>query len=170
MNVLAIVNRLEAFGAALPALVSGVGDDDARFRPEASSWSILEVVTHLADEEVEDFRRRVRLTLEDPGSPWPSIDPEGWARERRYNESDLGESAARFVAERKRSVEWLRGLGDVDWRQAHEHPRLGSMRAGDVLASWAAHDALHLRQIARRMFQLTNRDAGDFTTRYAGGW
>ena len=44
------------------------------------------------------------------------------------------------------------------------------MRAGDLLASWCAHDALHLRQVAKRLHQLTDAQAGDFEVGYAGDW
>ena len=40
----------------------------------------------------------------------------------------------------------------------------------DLLTSWAAHDALHLRQIAKRLFQLAERDGGEYNSRYAGEW
>jgi hypothetical protein len=33
-----------------------------------------------------------------------------------------------------------------------------------------AHDYLHLRQIAKRMYQMAGRDAGEYSTRYAGEW
>ena len=40
----------------IAALVAGVPDEQARWKPDAESWSILEVVNHLLDEEREDFR------------------------------------------------------------------------------------------------------------------
>jgi hypothetical protein len=169
MNTESLIGRLEGFAETLPAVVACVPDDDARWRPDENSWSILEIVTHVADEEIDDFRKRVELTLRDPGLEWPPIDPEGAAVERRYNEGDLREVVARFVAARQESVAWLNGLHDPDWSKTYRH-KLGDIRAGDVLASWVAHDALHLRQIAKRMFQLTQRDAGDYSTSYAGSW
>ncbi|MEZ4640023.1 MAG: DinB family protein [Caldilineaceae bacterium] len=36
-------------------LVEGMSDQDARWKPDAESWSILEVINHLADEEEADF-------------------------------------------------------------------------------------------------------------------
>ena len=151
-------------------MLRGVGAEDARWRPPERAWSILEIVTHLADEETEDFRRRLKLTLCDPNEPWPAIDPEAWAIERRYNEGDLSEALERYISERRTSVAWLRSLDRPVWSQTHEHPRLGSQRAGDILAAWAAHDALHLRQIAKRMYQMIQREAGEYTTNYAGRW
>jgi hypothetical protein len=58
----------------------------------------------------------------------------------------------------------------VDWSVAYQHPKVGPIRAGDLLTGWAAHDALHLRQISKRLFQLAERDGAGFTSRYAGEW
>ena len=169
MNAQSLIGRLGRFAEILPAVVAGVPAADARWRPSGGEWSILEIVTHLADEEVEDFRCRLDLTLRDPGLAWPPIDPEAAAVERRYNEGDLDEAVGRFVAARRESIRWLNGLGDPAWSGAHRHPS-GELRGGDLLAAWVAHDALHLRQIAKRFFQLTVRDAGDYGTGYAGPW
>jgi hypothetical protein len=170
MNAEALIDRLEAFAAALPTVVGGVGPDDARWRPEGGGWSILEIVRHLVDEETDDFRPRLDSTLTDPTADWAPIDPEGAAAERRYNEGDLASAVEAFVRERAASIRMLRGLEDPSWDFARVHPILGTIRAGDLLASWCGHDALHLRQIAKRLFQLATRDAGPFSVGYAGAW
>jgi hypothetical protein len=170
MDAMAIINRLERGGRAFPALVDGLTDDELRWKPASGAWSILEIVCHLGDEEVDDFRTRLFSTLEDPAKQWPGIDPEGWAGHRRYNETDAAAALARFVQERARSIELLRALKDPNWSLTHHHPKFGPIAAGDLLASWAAHDALHLRQVAKRLFELAGRDAGAFRTAYAGEW
>jgi hypothetical protein len=148
VNARALIDRLERFADILPAVVDGLSEADARWRPDGTGWSILEIVTHMADEEVEDFRQRVELTLRDPEAAWPPIDPEGWAVERRYNEGRLAEVVERF----------------------YRHPKIGAMHAGEVFTAWAAHDALHLRQIAKRLYQMTARDGGEYGPDYAGSW
>jgi len=77
-----------------------------------------------------------------------------------------------FAREREASLLWLRSLGNVDWKIAYIHPKVGPVTAGELLVSWAAHDALHVRQIAKRMFELAARDGEPegFSTRYAGEW
>lgn len=174
MNPEVLVDRLERFGRVLPA-AAGVADPEAaRWKPPGGAWSILEIVGHLVDEEVQDFRTRVRLTLNEPGTPWPPIDPEGWAVQQRYNEQDLEAQVARFVRERERSVRWLREMiaGGADWTRECVHPRMGPIAAGTLLVSWAAHDALHMRQIAKRLYELAELEGtGDgFRARYAGEW
>ena len=169
MNSQPLIDSLERFANILPAIVNGISLDDACWKPADGAWSILEIVTHMADEEVEDFPARLRSTLTDPKQQWKPIDPEGWAVKRHYNDGDLNEQVQRFASSRRESIKWLCGLSEPNWSNTYAHPK-GKISAGDLLASWAAHDALHLRQIAKRMYQMTNRDGGEFTSAYAGSW
>ncbi len=166
-----LLDRLACFPRVLQTLATGMSDADLRWKPGAEHWSVLEVFGHLAEEEARDFRPRLERTL--AGRAWDPIDPEGWAVAHRYNEASPAEVLAEFATRRERSVAWLAGLvgvGSVDWGCVHEHPVFGPIRAGDLLASWVDHDALHLRQIARRLHELAVRDAGEFSTLYAGAW
>lgn len=172
MSPALLITRLERFAEALPAVACCVSEADARWKPPSGNWSVLEIVRHLIDEEREDFRARVRMTLERVPE-WPKIEPSAWAIARRYNEQDFGASIAEFVRERHATIAWLRSLGDpasVDWTIAHQHPRVGPVSAGLLLASWAAHDALHLRQIAKRLHELAARDGSPNPIDYAGDW
>lgn len=169
MQIETLAARMARFPAGLRSMLGGLAEEDARWRPGGGGWSILEVVNHLADEEVEDFRERLSRTLADPSREWPPIDPEGVVASRRYNERDLGDSLARFAVARAESIAWLRGLADPDWKAARRLARGGELTAGDLLAAWAAHDALHLRQIARRLFDLARRDLPGMSAAYAGG-
>lgn len=146
----ALTRRLRVFPAALEALARTFTEDEARWKPGDKHWSVLEIINHLADEEADDFPARIRMLLQDPAREWPPIDPEGWARDRRYNERSLGDSIERFVKARRESLAWLHGLRGIDWGVAKPHPKFGPMHAGMLLASWCDHDTLHLRQIAKR--------------------
>lgn len=168
MDAPALIARLELLPPALDALLARLPDADWRWRPANGAWSILEVVNHLADEEAEDFRARVRLVLEDPSLPWPPIDPEAVVVSRRYQERDPAESLRRFRDERAASLAWLRGLAAPDWNRAKSHPRAGTLHAGELLAAWLAHDARHLEQIAKRLHGLAARDGAPYGVGYAG--
>jgi hypothetical protein len=170
MNVAALIASLDNFSQILPALLAHVSDEQARWKPPQGNWSILEILCHLADEEVEDFRQRLKLVLTDAAAPWPSIRPEEAARDRSYNRQDVRVALDRFSRERADSLEWLRGLDKPDWNAVHEHPQFGPLRAGDLLGAWAAHDWLHLRQMAKRRFELVQSDSQPFQTKYAGTW
>ncbi len=170
MDALLLIARLERFPGALRSLLGGMAEDQALARPDGSTWSILEIVAHLADEETDDFRARLRSTLDDPARAWSPIDPEGSAVERGYRDLDLDETLDRFASERRESVAWLRSLVEPDWTLTHKNPSLGALSAGDLLVSWVAHDQLHLRQIAKRLYELVGRAAPDYSSSYAGAW
>ncbi len=167
-----IIDRLERFPAALRAAALTPSPEDARFKPAPEHWSVLEVICHVADEETEDFRARLKATL--AGEPWPPLELDRVAEKRGYNARDLAAELARFERDRAESIAWLRSLlartPPVDWHTAHQHPKFGPIKAGDLLASWAAHDALHLRQIAKRLHNLASRDGDGFAIKYAGDW
>ena len=112
----------------------------------------------------------MELTLRDPERPWPRIEPDEALDELNYNERELEREAERFQRERLASVQWLRSLGAANWTATHEHPKLGPVRAGDLLVSWASHDAMMARSIAHRSYDLSQRDAPGFTSKYVGEW
>jgi len=161
--------RLSAHSRAVAAMVEGLSGEEARWKPDARAWSVLEVVNHLADEERDDFRKRLDLTLHRPGEKWPPIDPETWAVERKYNERELGVSLTDYLAERGRSLEWLGTLRDPDWGATYT-ASFGEIRAGDLLVSWVAHDVLHLRQLCRLRYQRLERNFAPHSPVYAGRW
>ncbi len=165
-----LIASLERFPSTLESIVRTLDEDTWRFESPTGNWSILEIVCHLRDEEVEDFRMRLRLTLEFPEQSWPPIDPVQAALEREYKQDDPMQALDAFLMERKASVQWLHSLGDVDWAQAHPHPKVGDVAAGLLLGSWAAHDLLHLRQITKRLFESTEQQSQPYAIDYAGSW
>lgn len=170
MNATALFQHLENNADVIGASIHGAPRDQATWRPAPESWSILEVMVHLLDEEREDFRVRLDHTLHKPDVDWPPIDPAGWVSDRAYADRDLEESLQAFLEERRKSVDWLRSLTSPSWESKHVHPRFGSMDAGTLLASWVAHDYLHLRQLARLSFEHVKHLAGSHSVEYAGDW
>jgi len=167
---LGVAKRMETFATALTSLLAGVSADEARRRPASGAWSIVEIVAHLADEECEDFRPRLQSLLKDPSAKWPPIDPERAARDRRYIERDLHTELRRFTGERSASIAWLHGLCSADWSAVYAISPPGPIRADQLLACWAAHDALHLRQVAKRLYELAEQDGSGQSIEYAGKW
>jgi hypothetical protein len=165
-----IIHRLASNASAFQSLLQSVQESQSRWKPAADKWSLLEVINHVADEEVEDFGTRLRLVLEDPQREWPPIDPERAAVDRDYNNRDLNESLERFVIARRISVEWLRNLKTPDWNAAHTHRGGNPLRAGDLLHSWFVHDLIHIRQINRLHYEYLAGTKTGFSSAYAGTW
>jgi len=162
-----IIKRLENNSEMIQGLVCGLEEEQARWRPEAGKWSILEVINHLYDEERDDFSKRLDLTLHQPGTAWPPNDPEAWVKEHKYNERDLKTSLENLLAERRKSIAWLKDLKSPDWESAYEHPVFGKILAGDLLCAWLAHDYFHARQISNLLLEYARLLSEPFSTKYA---
>lgn len=165
-----VIRRLAAFPDTLRPLIAGIDDRDLLWRPSPGHWSITEILAHLALEESQDFRPRLRAILAEPQLKWEPIDPEGAVREADAHARGIEHWLSEFASERNDSIEWLRDLRSPDWSRANVHPVHGAMPASGLLGAWAAHDALHLRQIAKRLYQLAQRQAGEYEVGYAGSW
>lgn len=166
-----LIERLARFPAVLESMCAVVSAEDARWKPAPEHWSILEVAAHLLDEEKEDFSARIRSTLEDPSRAWPPLILDGVAEKRGYNQRDMGATLREFRSAREANIAWLRSAArTADWTVSYQHPKVGALAAGMLLASWSAHDALHMRQISKRLYELAARDGAPFSIEYAGGW
>lgn len=168
MNSNDLIQQLAANSERIRQLTSDVLESQARWKPDEQSWSILEVVNHLYDEERLDFRHHLDFTLHPTGEPWRMNNPLAWVQERQYNERDLRDSLEGFLAERRESLGWLRDLSNPYWDATALTP-FGLIRAGDILASWAAHDLLHLRQLVELHLGYLRQEAEPYQTDYAEG-
>lgn len=164
-----IIRQLEANLSVFSGLLVNKPEECIRWKPEPAAWSLLEIICHLYDEEREDFRTRVLHTLTTPEHPVPSIDPQGWVRDRDYAMQDYSEKVKAFVEERTASVQTLRNLGQPDWTRVYHHPTLGTISAFQFLTNWLAHDYHHIRQINRRLYEYLRHHSG-VDLGYAGDW
>lgn len=162
-------DRLSANLRVFDHFLRGVGPEQAAWHPANEAWSMLEVVCHLYDEEREDFRMRLKLILEDPAQEWPRIDPRGWVLSRGYASRDYAAMVDRFFAERAASIVWLASLPAPALDNARNLGEF-TLRAGDLLGAWLAHDFLHLRQINELHYAYTARAAEPYSVLYAGDW
>ena len=169
MDLKALVSQMGKHAEVIQALVQDVSHEQARWKPIADDWSMLEVVNHLYDEEREDFRAHLDLILHRPDEPWPRIDPRGWVTARRYNERDPAQSLGDFLRAREESLAWLHGLSTPNWQATYEAP-FGEITAGDMMAAWAAHDLLHLRQLVELEWAYTVQLVQPYRVMYAGDW
>ncbi|MEX1021094.1 MAG: DinB family protein, partial [Litorilinea sp.] len=138
------VAQLSSNATRIAALFNGIEDEQARRQPAPQAWSMLDVICHLYDEEREDFRPRLDILLHHPETPFTPNDPEGWVTARDYQSRDFRVVLAEFMDERAKSVAWLGTLAAPDWQHPFTRPDGSTFHPGDMLASWVAHDFLHM--------------------------
>lgn len=151
------------------SLLAGIGEEEACIKPDEESWSILEVVCHLYDEEREDFREHTDFILNRQHDEWHPINPQGWVTERLYNQQDFAKMKEMFFGERKKSLDWLQEHSEAKWETLYTSP-FGSMKAVDMFACWVAHDNLHVRQLVELRRKHIERMTHPIDIQYAGDW
>lgn len=164
-----LFTQLDQHAHAIESLTGGISPEHARWKPNADSWSILEVINHLYDEERRDFRVRLDIILHRPAEPFPHIDPPRWVIDEKYNERDLETSLQNFLGERANSLRWLSNLKAPNW-EASITNEFGTVTAGEMFSAWVAHDVLHLRQLVEVHYALVKINAAPFVLEYAGEW
>jgi hypothetical protein len=169
MNLESAIQQLDHQSQAIAQLVQVIDIEQARWRPDAEAWSMLEVIGHLVDEEREDFRARVKQILE--GTEFSPIHPGAWVTERGYNQRELAPMLQEFLSEREASLAWLKTLTDanIDWDKLYIDPER-PIPAGEMLSSWVAHDLLHLRQLIELRYLYFQQQAKPYNIEYAGEW
>ena len=121
-----------------------------------AGWTPAEVVSHLADTEM-NFGARIRQVLAEDEPLLTSYDQERWARALGYTRRDPALALETFGVCRAASIELLRAARPADWQRAYVQTPEG-WRPGDAAAPTrrtlddlvrhrADHDLQHLRQI-----------------------
>jgi hypothetical protein len=151
------------------ALLTGISQEEARVKPSRGSWSFLEVVCHLHDEEREDFREHLDFILHRQHEEWHPVAPQAWVKLRTYNRRNFKSMQRKFFFERRKSLRWLKGLKNADWDIIY-NSKWGTMRAGDMFASWVAHDNLHIRQLTELRRMRIEKITRPYHIEYAGEW
>ena len=124
-------------------------DTDALHRPEApGKWSVAAVVRHLADNDiVHGYRMRKIVAGTTPAIS--GYDENDWARELRYPDARFDEAIADLDAIRSMNLRMLEGLTDEQMNRTGHHEERGVESVRRVVELIAAHDIVHVRQIAR---------------------
>lgn len=164
-----IITELERNNKVISNLFEGLPKELYTWRPHEDKWCLLEILCHLIDEEVEDFRARVKHILDGVTTPMIPINPVGWVIDRKYIQQDFNTKLEQFIEEREQSILWLKSLKNPDWNKTFDNPFRGEISAMNMLSNWLAHDYLHIRQIVNLKYLCLQHQTGEDLS-YAGGW
>lgn len=120
-----------------------------RYKPDEDSWSIHEILIHLADSEVSSYMRLRKLVAEN-GSSLSHHDPDTWANEIDYHAQSADDALALIRLIRKVNAQLMRHLPEQIWAtHAVIHPTRNSITLDDWLDLYIGHIQAHLAQIER---------------------
>jgi hypothetical protein len=170
INIDEIVRMMSGTAEAMHSLVGSISDEHARWKPGPDTWSMMQVMEHVYNEERIDFRKILKRMLNEP------FQPSGESPQEEYAPvASCRQALAGFMVEREESILWLRGLHAPDWEVTSQWPFgpervMTTFSAGDVLLSWVEHDLLHLRQVIELLHAWNEKQASPCSLQYAGGW
>ena len=146
-DALSILSRTPA---ALEAMLRGLPEPWLHANEGPETWSPYDVVGHLVAGERTDWVPRLRMILEHGDAR--AFEP--FNRVAMFEESKgktLAELLDTFATLRAQNLETVRALQlePADYSRPGMHPALGSVKLGQLLATWVTHDMTHLAQISR---------------------
>ena len=134
--------------STLAQLISGVPDDTLHRRPAPGKWSIVEIIAHLAEDELTSSWR-YRQMIENDGVALPGFDQELWARLGDYNSWTARDALDMFRLLRQANVTVLSHLSPAEWERSGTHSERGRLTVRSLAAHMVGHDANHFAQIQR---------------------
>lgn len=130
-------------------------------RLDAGGWSTRHVVAHLLSVDKPAIRDRIQTMLDEDNPVVSNVGANAALQASDNRALPLAELLTRFTQERRLTVEQLRSLDDDGWRRLADHEQVGPITAADVVHHFAAHDMLHVGQIAAMLGQPAGHAQGN---------
>ena len=147
----AVVATAKAIPAALRGMLSNLPASAWTESPHPEEWSLVEIISHLRDVEIEVNLPRIQTFLHEENPFITADDTDMWVAERAYAKED-GETALQgFVDARLETLKALKKLNDEDWQRAGRHAIFGPITVQEQLGFMVEHDRVHLRQIYKQL-------------------
>ncbi len=129
-------------------LIEGVSVARLRDRPAPESWSVSEILAHLADVEIV-ISWRIRSILGNPGTTIQAYDQNSWVASGYYEKRDPAKSLELHRVLREANLALLRCLTPEQWKQFGQHSERGQESVERTVEMLAGHDINHIQQIER---------------------
>ena len=155
-----VVAVLERTPATIRALLDGLSDTWITATEGEETWSPYDVIGHLIHGERTDWIPRTRHILSGDKRPFAPFD-----RNAQFIESEgrtITELLSTFAELRRENVATLLSLNltQADLEKEGQHPELGEVTLGQLLATWVVHDLDHVAQLARTMAKVYGESTG----------
>lgn len=156
-----IVDNLERSRQEFLAAVAGLTDAQAKTRPDAERWSVLDCVEHVAfveerflgwlnaaerlDAPRVDKENEAGLTARVPDRSTRLKAPEAVLPNGRF--ATIEQALEQFKAQRARSIQFAQDRAGDLYCLAAQHPRFGPVNGVELLIIIAGHSRRHAEQI-----------------------
>jgi DinB superfamily len=130
----------------IATLIAGVSELALRLRPLPRKWSVTEIITHLAEDELVTSWR-YRQMIENSGCAIATFDQDRWARLGDYAAWNPWVALQMFRLLREGNVRMLHRLTAAEWERFGIHAERGKITVRDLAQHVTGHDMNHIEQI-----------------------
>jgi uncharacterized damage-inducible protein DinB len=127
-------------------LIKDLSSEELARRPRDNKWSIVEILAHLAEDELTSTWR-YRQMIEHDGITLEGFDQDLWAELGRYSAWSASEALQMFRLLREANLRMLASLRPEQWERTGNHSERGKLTVRDLARHMAAHDINHIKQI-----------------------
>lgn len=138
---------LNTHGQLVQAL-EGLSEEQLRWKAAPSSWSVTEVLAHLADHSIV-VSFRIRDILADTKVQLPAFEQDAWVSGQHSNQGQAADSLELFRSLLQYNSLLLGRLSPAEWEKSGINFKGETVRITDIVRGFTAHVERHLAQIER---------------------
>lgn len=144
-----LIERFASGGPALRQALDGLREADVHQRIEPGTWSILELVVHLADTDAIAIDRMKRILTEDnPTLLW--ADETAYVERLHCHDQSLEDASLLFELGRRQFARVLRKLDDAQFDRVGTHNRAGVVSVAALVRTYSDHLDHHLKFLVEK--------------------
>ncbi|MDR6885458.1 DinB family protein [Bacillus sp. 3255] len=144
-------NDIQAFLDTHDLLVQAVDGLDSQqltWKGAPASWSVTEVLAHLADHSIV-ISFRIRDILAGTTVRLPAFDQDAWVSGQKANDGNVADILTAFAQLLRYNSLLLGRLSAEDWERSAINAKGDTVRITDIVKGFVKHVNTHLNQIER---------------------
>ncbi|ANU26253.1 YfiT family bacillithiol transferase [Planococcus versutus] len=139
------LEKTETYTTRLRKVVDSLDDEQLAKKYREGSWTVRELVHHIADSQLNMYQR-LKLALTDDNPTVPAFDQEKWIA-LPDNELPVESSVRILEGLNERIVALGKQLSEEQWARVFTHATTGEISVATKLAKLSWHEEHHLAHI-----------------------
>lgn len=141
-----LIARYEEGAGKLSAAIAGLTPDALTAFPVPGTWSIQQIVLHVADAEMV-FADRIKRVIAEESPLLLAFDENRWASHLAYNEQSAPDAAALVELTRRQIARILRTLPKEAFARVGAHSQAGPQTLAQIIERVTGHLDHHLKYL-----------------------
>ncbi|QEL16687.1 DinB family protein [Limnoglobus roseus] len=148
-----LIDAYLAGAGAVQQAITGLAPEQLKAYPVAGTWSIQEIVCHLADSEAL-FAERMKRVLSEDRPPLLFADPSRHAETLAYQSRDAADDAELIGMIRQQMARILRTQPPEAWARTGVHNKVGEQTLEQLVRKAVDHLEHHLKFVRAKRHAL----------------